>query len=51
MGNSLGKIDDVTFSSTEQLSAAIYLDFTRFGRATKVRRRNVARWHEKTATR
>src|SRR6516162_7791057 len=48
MGNSFGKIDNVTFSSTEQLFAAIYLDFTGFdqkcfiGRAMKVRRRNVA---------
>src|SRR6516164_9423432 len=53
MGNSFGKIDDVTFSSTEQLSAAIYLDFTGFdqkcliGPVMKVRRGNVARRHEK----
>jgi hypothetical protein len=53
MGNSYGKINDVTFSSTEQLSAAVYLYFTRFdqkcfiGRAMKVRRRNVARRNEK----
>ena len=30
MGNSSGKIDDVTPPPTEQLSAAIYLDFTGF---------------------
>src|SRR6516165_11117369 len=53
MGNSFGKIEDVTLSSTEQLSAAIYLDFTGFdqkcfiGRTMKVRRGNVARRHEK----
>src|SRR5215472_17279659 len=53
MGNSFGKIDGVTSSSTEQLPAAIYLDFTGFdqksfiGRAMKVRRRNVARRNEK----
>src|SRR6516225_9951291 len=53
MGNSFGKINDVTFSSTEQLSAAIYFYFTGFdqkcfiGRAMKVRRRNVARRNEK----
>ena len=53
MGNSFGKIDDVTFSSTEQLSAAIYLDFTGLdqkcfiGPVMKVRRGNVARRHEK----
>src|SRR6516225_5104529 len=53
MGNSFGKINDVTFSCTEQLSAAIYLYFTGFdqkcfiGRAMKVRRRNVARRNAK----
>src|SRR3974390_2274919 len=53
MGNSFGKINDVTFSSGEQLSAAIYLYFTGFdqkcfiGRAMKVRRRNVGRRNEK----
>jgi hypothetical protein len=47
MGNSSGKIDNVTLSATEQLSGKIYLDFTGFnqkrfiGRAMKVRRRNV----------
>jgi hypothetical protein len=47
-GNSFGKIDDVTPSPTEQLSAAIYLDFTGFdqkcfiGRTMQVWRRNVA---------
>jgi hypothetical protein len=44
MGNSFGKIDDVTPSPMEQLSAAIYLDFTGFdqkcfiGRVMNVRR-------------
>src|SRR6516162_5181472 len=53
MGNFFRKINDVTFSSTEQLSAAIYLYFTGFdqkcfiGRAMKMRRRNVARRNEK----
>jgi hypothetical protein len=53
MGNSFGKINDVTFSSTEQFSAAIYFYFAGFhqkcfiGRAMKVRRRNVARRNEK----
>jgi hypothetical protein len=47
MGNSSGKIDNVTLLATEQLSGKIYLDFTGFnqkrfiGRAMKVRRRNV----------
>jgi len=28
MGNSFGKIDGIIYSSTEQLSVAIYVDFT-----------------------
>jgi hypothetical protein len=53
MRNSFGKIDDVTPSPTDQLSAAIYLDFTLFdqkcfiSRPMKVRGRNVARRSEK----
>jgi hypothetical protein len=53
MRNSFGKIDDVSSSPPEQLSAAIHLDFTGFdqkcfiGRVMNVRRRNVARGSEK----
>jgi len=53
MGNSFWKIDNVTWSPTEQLSAAIYFDFTGFyqkcliGCAMKVRRRSVAWRSEK----
>jgi hypothetical protein len=53
MGNSFGKIDDVSSSPPEQLSSEIYLDFAGFdqkcfiGRVMNVRRRNFARGSEK----